>query len=144
MLKLIRITCQAARHGKTELGINLCLNLSKSLAKPLVNGKTELGINLCLNLSESLAKPLVMSNLNMAYLSSLKNRAKLLLSSLPVSPSRVVRASCTSLYQAPSGHVVQAWAIPPPSWCLLSQRHQQQTTMPETNKASSAWTQQHS
>ena len=37
-----------------------------------------------LNLSESLAKPLVMAKLNMAYLSSLKNRAKLLLSSLPV------------------------------------------------------------
>ena len=30
-----------------------------------------------LNLSESLAKPLVMAKLNMAYLSSLKNRAKL-------------------------------------------------------------------
>ena len=38
-----------------------------------------------LNLSKSLAKPLVMAKLNMAYLSSLKNRAKLLLSSLPVS-----------------------------------------------------------
>ena len=38
------------------------------------------------NLSQSLAKPLVMAKLNMAYLSSLKNRAKLLLSSLPVSP----------------------------------------------------------
>ena len=45
-----------------------------------------------LNLSESLAKPLVMAKLNMAYLSSLKNRAKLPLSSLPVSPSRVLRA----------------------------------------------------
>ena len=45
-----------------------------------------------LNLSESLAKPLVMAKLNMACLSSLKNRAKLLLSSLPVSPSRVLRA----------------------------------------------------
>ena len=30
-----------------------------------------------LNLSESLAKPLVMAKLNLAYLSSLKNRAKL-------------------------------------------------------------------
>ena len=45
-----------------------------------------------LNLSESLAKLLVMAKLNMPYLSSLKNRAKLLLSSLPVSPSRVLRA----------------------------------------------------
>ena len=63
-----------------------------------------------LNLSKSLAKPLVMAKLNMAYLSSLKteqncccphcrkNRAKLLLSSLPVSPSRVLRAPSTSLY----------------------------------------------
>ena len=39
-----------------------------------------------------------MAELNMAYLSSLKNRAKLLLSSLPVSPSRVLRAPSTSLY----------------------------------------------
>ena len=42
-----------------------------------------------LNLSESLAKPLVMAKLNMAYLSSLNKRAKLLSSYLPVSPSRV-------------------------------------------------------
>ena len=48
-----------------------------------------------LNLSESLAKPLVMAKLNMAYLSSLKNRAKLLSSYLPVSPSRVLRAPGT-------------------------------------------------
>ena len=39
--------------------------------------------------------------------------------------------------EAPSGHVAQAWAIPPPSWGLLSQRHRQQTTTPETNEASS-------
>ena len=38
--------------------------------------------------------------------------------------------------EAPSGHVAQAWAIPPPSWGLLSQWHQQQTTTPETNGAS--------
>ena len=49
-------------------------------------------VMMILNLSESLAKPLAMAKLNMAYLSSLKNRAKLLLSSLPVSPSRVLRA----------------------------------------------------
>ena len=131
-----------------------------------------------LNLSESLAKPLVMAKLNMAYLSSSKNRAKLLSSSLPVSPSRVLRAPGTSQYhlyqntsytknrnfyrvpnlqtfasgaalwlfkkpsktavvliagvtisgtpclrhitvlfgaESPSGHVAQAWVIPPPS-----------------------------
>ena len=42
--------------------------------------------------------------------------------------------------EAPSGHVAQAWAIPPPSWGLLSQWHRQQTTTPETNEASSART----
>ena len=46
--------------------------------------------------------------------------------------------------EAPSGHVAQAWAIPPPSWGLLSRWHRQETTTPETNEASSAWTQQHS
>ena len=126
-----------------------------------------------LNLSESLAKPLVMAKLNMAHLSSLKNeqnccrptcrchhlvvkfkkRAKLLSSYLPVSPSRILRAPGTSLYhhitvpfgaEAPSGHMAQAWAIPPPSWGLLSQLHRQETTTPETNGASSARTQRHS
>ena len=47
-------------------------------------------VMMILNLSESLAKPLVMAKVNMAYLSSLKNRAKLLSSYLPVSPSRVL------------------------------------------------------
>ena len=44
------------------------------------------------NFSESLAKPLVMAELNMACLSSSNKRAKLLFSSLLVSPSRVLRA----------------------------------------------------
>ena len=43
-----------------------------------------------LNLSESLAKPLVMAKLNMAYLSSLNKRAKLLSSYLLVSPHRTI------------------------------------------------------
>ena len=34
------------------------------------------------------------------------------------------------------GHVAQAWAIPPPSWGLLSRWHRQETTTPETNGAS--------
>ena len=59
-------------------------------------------VMMILNLSESLAKPLVMAKLNMAYLSSLKNRAKLLLSSLPVSPSRVLRAPGTSPFHLSS------------------------------------------
>ena len=50
-----------------------------------------------LNLSESLAKPLVRAELNMAYLSSLKKRAKLLSSYLPVS-SLKKRAKLLSSY----------------------------------------------
>ena len=46
--------------------------------------------------------------------------------------------------EAPSGHVTQAWAFPPPSWGLLFQWHRQQTTTPETNEASSARIQRHS
>ena len=38
--------------------------------------------------------------------------------------------------EAPSGHVAQAWAIPPPSWDLLSQWHRQQTrSVPRPNPA---------
>ena len=55
--------------------------------------------------SESLAKQLVMAKLNMSYLSSLKKRAKLLLSSLPVSPSRVLRAPGISSYHLVPKHL---------------------------------------
>ena len=65
-----------------------------------------------LNLSESLAKPLVMAKLNMAYLSSLKNRAKLLSSSLPVSPSRVLHAPGTSSYHLVPKHLRATWPRP--------------------------------
>ena len=65
-----------------------------------------------LNLSESLAKPLVMAKLNMAYLSSLKNRAKLLSSYLPVSPSRVLRAPGTSPYHLVPKHLRATWPRP--------------------------------
>ena len=71
-----------------------------------------------LNLSESLAKPLVMAKLNMAYLSSLKNRAKLLLSSLPVSPSRVLRAPGTSSYHLVPKHLRATWPRPEQSHLL--------------------------
>ena len=71
-----------------------------------------------LNLSESLAKPLVMAKLNMAYLSSLKNRAKLLLSSLPVSPSRVLRAPGTSSYHLVPKHLRATWPSPEQSHLL--------------------------
>ena len=46
--------------------------------------------------------------------------------------------------EAPSDHVVQAWAIPPPSWGLFSKWHRRETTTPETNEASSVRTQRHS
>ena len=62
-----------------------------------------------LNLSESLAKPLVMAKLNMAYLSSLSKRAKLLSSYLPVSPSRVLRAPGTSPYHLVPKHLRATW-----------------------------------
>ena len=71
-----------------------------------------------LNLSESLAKPLVMAKLNMAYLSSLKNRAKLLLSSLLVSPSRVLHAPGTSSYHLVPKHLRATWPRPEPSHLL--------------------------
>ena len=50
-----------------------------------------------------------------------KKPAKLL-SSLPVSLSRVLPRHITVPFgaEAPSGHVAQASAIPPPSWGLLS------------------------
>ena len=105
--KLIRITCQAACHGKTEHGISVKFKKPSKTAVVLLAGVTISGtpcprhftvpffcarrsVMMILNLSESLAKPLVMAKLNMAYLSSSKNRAKLLSSYLPVSPSRVL------------------------------------------------------
>ena len=75
-------------------------------------------VMMILNLSESLAKPLVMAKLNMAYLSSLKNRAKLLLSSLPVSPSRVLRAPGTSPYHLVPKHLRATWPRPEQSHLL--------------------------
>ena len=122
--KLIRITCQAACHGKTE---HVC---SEQLNK--FRNWTSL---------KNRAKLLLSS------LSSLKNRAKLLLSYLgyTISGTPCPRHIIVPFgAEAPSGHVAQAWAIPPPSWGLLSQWHRQQTTTPETNEASSARTQQHS
>ena len=80
-----------------------------------------------LNSSESLAKPLVMAKLNMAYLSSLKNRAKLLLSSLPhllivlialLSSSRVLRAPGTSSYHLVPEHLRATWPRPEQSHLL--------------------------
>ena len=103
-LSLIRITCQAACHGKTEHGIFV--------------------------------------------LSSLKNRAKLLLSSLPVSPSRVLRAPGTSSYHLVPKHLRATWPRPEQSHLLPEacspNGNRQQTTTPETNGAFPARTQRHS
>ena len=74
--KLIRITCQAACHGKTEHGIFVMFKKpSKTASLPGV--KKPSSVMVISNIPESLAKPLVMAKLNMAYLSSLKNRANL-------------------------------------------------------------------
>ena len=51
-------------------------------------------------------------------LSSLKNRAKLLLSSLPVSPSRVLRAPGTSSYHLVPKHLRATWPRPEQSHLL--------------------------
>ena len=72
-----------------------------------------------LNLSESFAKPLVISKLNMAYLSSFRKSAKLLSSSLLVSPSRVLRTvPGTSLYHLVPKHLRATWPRPEQSYLL--------------------------
>ena len=91
---------------------------------------TRCSVMMILNLSESLAKPLVMAKLNMAYLSSSKNQqtAVVLLAGVTISGTPCPRHFTVPFgAEAPSDHVVQAWAIPPPSWGLLSQWHRQET-----------------
>ena len=61
------------------------------------------------NLSGSLAKPLVMAKLNLAYSARLENRAKLLLSLLPVSPSRVLLAPGTSPFLLVPDNLRATW-----------------------------------
>ena len=100
--KLIKITCQAACHGKTEHGIFVKFKKPSKTAVVLLAGVT--------------------------------------ISGTPCPRHFTVPFGA----EAPSGHVAQAWAIPPPSWGLLSRWHRQETTTPETNEASSARTQQHS
>ena len=86
----------------------MILNLSESLAKPLVMAKTEHGIFV------KFKKPRKPSK----TLSSLKNRAKLLLSSLPVSPSRVLHAPGTSSYRLVPKHLRATWPRPEQSHLL--------------------------
>ena len=65
-----------------------------------------------LNLSESLAKPLVMAKLNMAYLSSLNKGAEtavVLLAGVTISGTPCPRHFTVPFgAEAPSGHVAQA------------------------------------
>ena len=72
-----------------------------------------------------------MAKLNMAYLSSLKKPSKtavVLIAGVTISGTPCPRHFIVPFgAEAPSGHVAQAWAIPPPSWDLLSQWHRQQT-----------------
>ena len=69
-------------------------------------------VMMILNLSESLAKPHVMAKLNMAYLSSLKNRAKtavVLIAGVTISGTPCPRHITVPFgAEAPSGHVAQA------------------------------------
>ena len=80
-------------------------------------------VMMILNLSESLAKPLVMAKLNMAYLSSLKNqqnccRPSSVCHHLCVSPSRVLRAPGTSPYHLVPKHLRTTWSRPEQSHLL--------------------------
>ena len=104
------------------------LNMA-SLAKPLVMAK--------LNMA-SLAKPLVMAKLNMVVkFKQTSKTAVVLLAGVTISGTPCPRHFTVPFgAEAPSGHVAQAWAIPPPSWGLLSRWHRQETTTPETNEAS--------
>ena len=70
-----------------------------------------------LNLSESLAKPLVMAKLNMAYLSSLNKRANCCRRTCRC-PSRVLRAPGTSPYQLVPKHLRATWPRPEQSHLL--------------------------
>ena len=76
-----------------------------------------------------------MAKLNMAYLSSFKNQqisCVILIAGVTILATPCPRHITVPFgAEVPSGHVAQAWAIPPPSQGLLSQWHRQQTTMPE-------------
>ena len=108
---MILITCQAACHGKTEHGIFVKFKKPSKTAVVLIAG-----VMAYLSSLKNRAK-LLLSSLPV---SSLKNRAKLLLSSLPVSPSRVLRAPGTSSYHLVPKHLRATWPRPEQSKLLLS------------------------
>ena len=104
-------------------------------------------VMMILNLSKSFAKPLVMAKRNMAYLSSLKNRAKRLLSSL--SPSRVLRAPGTSPYHLVPKHLRATWPRPEqshllPEACSPNGTDNRQQRQRQTERPRPARTQRHS
>ena len=70
-----------------------------------------------LNLSESLAKPLVMAKLNIAYLSSLKTEQNCCCPHC-CCPSRVLRAPGTSPYHLVPKHLRATWPRPEQSHLL--------------------------
>ena len=79
-------------------------------------------VMMILNLSESLAKPLVMAKLNMAYLSSLKNQQNCCRPTCRCRghgvPSRVLRAPGTSPYHLVPKHLRTTWSRPEQSHLL--------------------------
>ena len=112
--KLIRITCRTACHGKIEHDIFIKLKKPSKTAVVLIAGVTISGTPCPRHITvpfgvEAPSGHVAQAKLNMTYLSSLKNRAKLLLSSWPVSPSRVLRAPGTSPYHLVSKHLRTTW-----------------------------------
>ena len=93
-------------------GLNGLNKKSKFLQGPVSpNFCARRSVMMILNLSETLAKPLVMAKLNMAFV-KFKKPAKLLSSYLPVSPSRVLRAPGTSPYHLVPKHLRTTWSRP--------------------------------
>ena len=81
ILNLSKSLAKPLGHGKTEHGIFVKFKKPSKTAVVLIAGVTisfcaRRSVMMILNLSKSLAKPLVMAKLNMAYLSSLKKPSK--------------------------------------------------------------------
>ena len=129
--------CQAACHGKTEHGI--------SFAKPLVMAKLNMAYVLPSRLSwqnwtwHMFCQAACHGKTEHGIFVKFKKPSKtavVILVGVTISGTPCPR-HCTVPFgaEAPSDHVVQAWAIPPPAWGLLSQWHRRETTTPETNGA---------
>ena len=101
-----KITEWKAAYGKTEH------NIMAKLAKPLVMAK------FMAKTYRQHCQAACHGKTEHAYLSSLKNRAKLLSSYLPVSPSRVLRAPGTSPYHLVPKHLRATWPRPEQSHLL--------------------------